>query len=887
MGTTMRPMNLTMSVSVRVATMAALTAMIFMAATRSMTTRAIADEPWPAMATPVGHPQRVEVHPASIRLSGPRERVQFVVTGIDDHGEVRDLTHAAEYEADDPGVLALEGSVARPTGDGVAVVSVRAGDVEASATVEVSGYDRPRAVSFEYDALAALSKQGCNSGACHGSPSGKGGFRLSLRAFDPAFDRSTLVREHVGRRVNPIEPEESLLLAKPMMKVWHGGGKQIRPQDPAYRVLVDWIAAGCPTEGDEEARCVGLQVHPPAGRVLKWPAHTQQFSALAHFSDGSVRDVSEMAVYSSSDVDVASVTETGLVTGKQRGQAAVIVRYMEFVETSLVTFVEDVEGYAWEGQPTHNDIDALVDAQLRQLRYVPSDVCRDDEFVRRIFLDILGRLPQVSEVETFLADASPDKRSRLIDDLLERPEFAKFWALKWGDLMRLTRDQVGDDGVYKFHRWLERAVADNMPYDEFARQLLTAQGSTHVYPPANFYRTATDANDCVETVSQVFLGARLQCAKCHNHPAERWTQDDYYGMAAFFNRVQRKNTLKPDETLIWVSKSGEVTQPRTGEQMKPSFPAGQSVDATGVDDRRELFARWLVSPDNPFFAKIEVNRIWSYLLGRGIVDPPDDFRDSNPPSNAALLEMLAKEFVDSGFDRKRMIRTITNSRTYQASARPNESNRDEERYFSRRYPRFLTAEQLLDAIADVTGVPEAFSGLPEGTRATHLPAPDVVKHPFLEDFGQPHRKTVCQCERASESNLDMAMQFYNGPLIDGKLKHANNRFRQRMKAGASDEAIITELYLAAYSRPPSDHERTLHLEYLADRRARWQERLGEAGADAADGANPGEGANPADGADPGEGAGPGHEANWETERGQAFEDVTWALLTSNEFLLQR
>lgn len=866
MGTAMRPTGLTISVSVRVAAMAAMI---------SVTAVAIADEPWAAMATPVGHPHRIEVHPASIRLAGPRDRVQFVVTGIYGDGEVRDLTHAVDYEADDPGVLALDGGVARPAGDGVAVVSVRAGDVEASATVEVSGYDRPQRVSFEYDALAALSKQGCNSGACHGSPSGKGGFRLSLRAFDPAFDRLTLVREHVGRRVNPIEPEESLLLAKPMMKVWHGGGKQIRPQDPAYRLLVDWIAAGCPTEGDEEARCVGLEVFPSSGRILKWPAHTQQFSALAHFSDGSVRDVSEMAVYSSSDVDVASVTDTGHVTGKQRGQAAVIVRYMEFVETSLVTFVEDVEGYAWEGQSTLNEIDELVDAQLRQLRYVPSGLCRDDEFVRRIFLDILGRLPRVSEVETFLADGSPDKRSRLIDDLLERPEFAKFWALKWGDLMRLTRDQVGDDGVYKFHRWLERAVADNMPYDEFARQLLTARGSTHVHPPANFYRTATDANDCVETVSQVFLGARLQCAKCHNHPAERWTQDDYYGMAAFFNRVQRKGTLKPDETLIWVAGGGEVTQPRTGEQMKPSFPAGESVDATGVDDRRELFARWLVSPENPFFAKIEVNRIWSYLLGRGIVDPPDDFRDSNPPANAALLETLAKEFVDSGFDRKRMIRTITNSRTYQAAARPNESNRDEDRYFSRRYPRFLTAEQLLDAIADVTGVAEPFSGLPEGTRATHLPAPDVVKHPFLEDFGQPHRKTVCQCERASESNLEMAMQFYNGSLIDGKLKHENNRFRQRMKAGVSDEAIITELYLAAYSRPPSDHERTLHLEYLADRQARWQELREEQQRREEVESDPGDDIDPEVGAD------------WETERGKAFEDVTWALLTSNEFLLQR
>jgi hypothetical protein len=416
-----------------------------------------------------------------------------------------------------------------------------------------------------------------------------------------------------------------------------------------------------------------------------------------------------------------------------------------------------------------------------------------------------------------IADASSDKRAKLIDQLLERPEFAKFWTLKWGDLLRLTSKQVGGDGVYKYHRWVERAIAANMPYDQFARELLTASGSTHLNPAANFYRTATDTNDCVETISQVFLGARLQCAKCHNHPFERWTQDNYYGMAAFFNRVQRKKTPKPDETFIWVSSKGEVTQPRTGKQMKPWLPGDGDVDKPEVDDRRELFAEWLTRPDNPFFAKIEANRIWSHLLGRGIVDPPDDFRDSNPPSNAALLESLAADFAKNGFDRKHVIRTILNSRTYQSSFEPNDFNKDDTKYFSHYQPRLLSAEQLLDAICDVTAVPEKFGSLPPTTRATQLPAPDLVKHEFLKIFGQPERQTVCQCERSSESNLGMAIQFFNGPLIYNKLRDGNNRFRQLLSQEKADPEIITELHFAAVNRPPTEKELAATLKHISSK----------------------------------------------------------------------
>ena len=765
----------------------------------------------------VGKPDRIEVFPPAVKLAGVREQMQLVVTGYYADGSLQDLTRAAEFASSNAEVFTIDGSVVQPKGDGSADLKVSVGGKEASIAVNVANQGKPQTVSFEYGTLAALSKQGCNAGACHGSPSGKGGFRLSLRAFDPELDKLTLIHEDFGRRTNALDPAESLLLLKPLMKVPHGGGLKVRASDPAYEVIHDWIAEGCKLDAPEQARCVKLQVYPPSGRLLKRPAHTQQLSILAHFSDGSIRDVTELAVYTSSDEAVASVTEAGLVVGKDRGEAAVIVRYKEFIESSFVTFVRDIEGFAWSNPPTNNYIDETVHAKLQQLKFLPSEICTDDEFIRRVYLDVIGILPTVAEVHKFSSDSASDKRSQLIDQLLERPEFGKFWTLKWGDLLRLTSKQVGGDGVYKYHRWVERAITANMPYDQFARELLTAQGSSHLNPPANFYRTAADTNDCVESISQVFLGARLQCAKCHNHPFERWTQDNYYGMAAFFNRVQRKKTPKPDETFIWVSSKGEVTQPRTGKQMKPWLPGDGDVEEAEVDDRRVIFADWLTRPDNPFFAKIEANRIWSHLLGRGIVDPPDDFRDSNPPSNAALLEALSADFIKSGFDRKHVIRTILNSRTYQSSFEPNNFNKDDLKYFSHYQPRLLSAEQLLDAICHVTAVPEKFGSLPLTTKATQLPAPDLVKNEFLKIFGQPERQTVCQCERSSESNLGMAIQFFNGPLIYNKLRDGNNRFRQLLDQKKPDQEIISELHLAAVNRPPTEKELAATMKHISSK----------------------------------------------------------------------
>ena len=569
------------------------------------------------------------------------------------------------------------------------------------------------------------------------------------------------------------------------------------------------------------------------------PAHTQQMVALAHFSDGTVRDVTRLACFSSSDEAVATVDENGLVVAGDRGEAAILVRFLDKLESATMMFLKEVPGFKWNSPQENNFVDHHVFAKLEQLQILPSELCTDEEFIRRVYLDVIGILPTPEEAAAFLADTASDKRAKVIDALLERPEFAEFWALKWGDLLRIRNAKVSNSGVHKFHRWLVAAFRDNMPYDQFARELLTAEGSTFVNPPANYYRTATETNDCTETTSQLFLGIRIQCAKCHNHPFERWSQDNYYGIGAFFNRVQRKQGVNPDEQVIWVARAGEVTQPRTGQQMQPWLPLTGTAELAGEGDRRETLVEWLVKPDNPFFAKVEVNRIWGHLMGRGVVEPVDDFRDSNPPASASLLAALAGDFAAHGYDRKHVMRTILNSRTYQLSSRKNEFNATDSKYFSHATTRLLTAEQLLDAICRVTQVSEKFAGLPAGTHATALPSPDVDSD-FLKVFGQPARETACQCERSTDSNLSQALQMINGPLVHSKVRDENNRLRKLAAAGKSNEEIISELYLAGLCRRPSEPEMAAATKHIA-------------------------------------GAG---------DRMRGLEDVCWAILNANEFLFQ-
>jgi len=765
----------------------------------------------------IARAKTMEVYPSEILLADQKAKRQLVVTGYDDKQLPRDWTDDVLITSANPEIAKVRGTVVYPVANGETEINVQLGPLRQSIVVRVANMEIASRTQFESDVLVALSKQGCNSGACHGSPSGKGMFRLSLRAFDRSLDELTLIREDFGRRVNCMDPEQSLLLLKPLMKVGHGGGKQLSKDDAAYKILTDWIREGAMADPVGTPRCIRLEIFPHSKRVLQRIAGHQQLAITAHFADGTSRDVTDLVAYETSNTGVATVDAQGLVTAQGRGEAVILVRFLEHIESAPLMFIEPVANFAWTSPPPNNYIDEYVNAKLLQIQYLPAETCSDAEFLRRVYLDVIGILPTVDQCNAFLNDAQADKRAQLIDQLLEREEFAKFWALKWGDLLRMTSKLVGDEGVYKYHRWVEDAIRNDMPYDDFARELLTASGSTLSNPPANFYRTSADMNECVETISQVFLGARLQCAKCHNHPFERWTQDNYYGLGAFFNRVQRRKTQRTGEMFVWASEAGEVTQPRTGEQMKPWLPVTGNLENNISGDRREALAQWLVSPENPYFAKIGANRIWSQLFARGIVDPVDDFRDSNPPTNEPLLDALAKDFIDGGFSAKHLLRSILNSRTYQASHLTNDFNQDDTLYFSHQQPRLLTAEQLLDAVNHVTGISQTFGNLPVGTKATQLPAPDVVKVDFLKVFGQPERSTVCACERVGDSNLGMAIELFNGPMIHERLRDPQNRFHIALAAGTPVEEVLRHLYLAAVCRLPAEVERNAALEHCKKR----------------------------------------------------------------------
>jgi hypothetical protein len=559
-----------------------------------------------------------------------------------------------------------------------------------------------------------------------------------------------------------------------------------------------------------------LELLPASGRVLKHPHFEQQIVARAHFDDGSVRDVTRLTKFTSTDEHVASVSDGGMLVGHRRGQAAVMARYLDQLVSCQFTFVEDIDGFRWPNPPANNYVDELVYEKLRQLQYEPAELCSDTDFVRRVYLDVIGVLPTIEEQEVFLADKAPDRRQRLIDKLLARPEHAHFWASKWGDLLRLQKEEVSEAGVHKFYNWLVDVVSRNVPFNEFARELLTAQGSTFDHPAANYYRACDEPIKAAETTAQLFLGSRIQCAKCHNHPFENWTQDNFYGLTAFFTRVNRKPGRRVDEEIVYVARSGEVRQPRTGQIMKPWVPGDGEISDTEIRDRRAAFAEWLTKPANPFFARVAVNRVWAAVMGQGIVEPVDDFRQSNPPAISALLDKLAEDFVEHGYDQKHILRTILNSRVYQFSSQTTELNRDDARFFSHAKMRMLSAEQLLDAVCQVTQVAESFPGLPPDTAATEIPSPDF-DHEFLDAFGRPPRNTACACERGTQSTLAQVIELFNGTMIRQKLADKHNRFRRMLDEGRPHREVVEQLYRTAVCRPPTEAEMKSAIDYIGNK----------------------------------------------------------------------
>jgi hypothetical protein len=780
-------------------------------------------------------PVRIAVEPTVVRLDGAGARQQIAVTGYFADGSVRDLTADSRFAVEPPSVAAVSDSGVVTAGQGgQAQLRVIAGGCSATVAVSVDLVDRVRAVSYRLDVVALLSKAGCNMGACHGNLNGKGGFRLSLRGDDPGFDLLALTRDTFGRRTDRSDPARSLIVRKPIGQVPHEGGQRFPTGSPEEATLLRWIASGARDDVATAPRLTKLRVFPAERRVAA-PGLTQQLVVSAEFSDGSRRDVTRQASYDVSDPTRAAVTEDGRVEATGPCETTVAVRYLGGRGISRLAFLADRPDFVWSAPEPAGAIDEHVFAKLKALKIRPSEISTDPAFLRRAYLDSIGRLPEPAEARAFLASADPEKRAQLVDRLVERPEFADFWALKWADLLRNEEKTMGEKGVWIFQRWLRDQFARDVPLDEFARLLVTAQGSTWTNPPSSFYRTNRDPMTAAEAIGQVFLGVRLQCARCHNHPFDVWTQDDYYGLAAFFGNVQRKqvNNLRRDgldtheingDEMVYLSGRAELVQPRTGEMMEPKPPRGPKPRLGDDPDALDELAVWLTR-DNPQFARNLANRAWFNLVGRGVVDPVDDFRDSNPPANPALLDTLTAKLVWGGMRLKPLVASIMKSRTYQLGSRPNETNADDEANFSHASVRLLPAEVLLDAIGQALDHRRAFDDAPAGSRAVQLPGARMGGQ-FLKTFGKPDRLLTCECERSEATTLAQAFQLINGDAIRETLEADDNRLGRLLQSGASDDAILAEIYLATLCREPTESERTAVLAHITagkDRRKAWED----------------------------------------------------------------
>ena len=706
-------------------------------------------------------------------------------------------------------------------------------------------------IYFKTDIVPILTKLGCNGGGCHGKATGQNGFQLSLFGFDPDQDYESLVRESRGRRLSPAFPDRSLLLLKATARMPHGGGRRLEESSDDYQVLREWIAQGSPKPGTDDPQLVRLELSPEEQVLSK--NETLQLTATAIFSNGTSRDVTKRAVYQSNDLSIASIENDGLVrTAGQPGMVAVMARFGDQIATihAAVPFVSDpvkravieeqLRGIGFQpvasssqnnGNQNNDNQGDRQDAdptnthllnQWRQLGVVPSALADDATFLRRASIDICGTLPTPEEITEFLADTGSDKRSRLIDRLLDRPEYASYFALKWADILQnrgagySTSQQRASTAL--FSGWLRDSLADNKPYDQFVSEIITASGSQYQNPPALWYRTVRKPSEYVESVAQAFLGIRVQCAQCHHHPTERWSQEDYFSFAANFARVGRKGGFAdaevPTDEIIFLSNRGETRHPRTSEILKPR-PLGAAEFSLGPDDDPRIsLARWMTSPDNPFFARTMANRMWAHFLGRGLVHPIDDARSTNPPSNPELLDTLAQEFAASGFNVKSLIRSITLSHAYGLESTPHDGNAGDSQTFSRFYPRRLSAEVLLDGMSQVLDVPTEFAGVPAGTRAIELPDENVAAH-FLDVFGRPARMSACECERVDAPALTQALELVNSAEIQRKLTAKTGYPQLLAESGKSDTDVANEIFVRVLARQPRPDEQKAATDYFA------------------------------------------------------------------------
>ncbi|HTU16435.1 MAG TPA: DUF1553 domain-containing protein [Gemmataceae bacterium] len=802
----------------------------------------------------------LKILPASVTLTGPHASQRLLVLAEENGQIVGEQTPQAKLTSSHPAVATVDATgVVRAAGDGEATITAAVGGKQTTVKVTVRKTKAPFTWSFRNHVIPMLTRAGCNSGACHGALAGKGGLKLSLRGYDPDSDHFVLTRQALGRRIDRSEPARSLVLLKPTQAISHGGGQKIEPGSTDYHVLADWIAAGAPGPRAEEPRIQRLEVL-PASAVLK-PKDTLQIVVRAWYSDGHSEDVTRWAKLNSSEDLVATVNADGKAAVSGYGEAAITVWYSNLVAANRIAspLPNALDPKVFTSAEKHNFIDGLVLKKLESLRIPPSPSCSDGEFMRRAYLDAAGILPKPEELEKFLADKSPDKRAKLIDSLLERPEFVDYWAYKWSDLLLITTRRLPQPAVWSFYQFVRQSVADNKPWDRFARDILTASGGSLDNGAANYFVLHKDISDLTESTAVTFMGMSVTCCRCHNHPLEKWTQDQYWSMANLFARVALKNGERAGDVNVQALPSGDVPHLRRGVPMPPTPLDGKPLSLDSSIDRRVYFVDWLTAADNPYFAKALVNRVWRSFMGRGLVEAEDDLRQTNPPTNPELLNALAKDFIAHKFDVKHLMRTIMNSASYQRSSRPLPGNRNDDRFYSHYLIRRLSAEILLDAYSQVTEVPTPFTqissaagdsaskynGYPLGTRALQLPDSLVVSR-FLDAFGRPERSQTCSCERQQDSSVAQALHVNNGKTLNDKIRAKNSRIEKWLRDKITDEQAVQRLFLMALSREPT-----------ATEMKKFQTLLAEVSADA------------------------------KTTRREALEDLFWSVLASKEFMFNR
>jgi hypothetical protein len=761
----------------------------------------------------------LEVWPAVIALKGQDDSAQLIVTAVL-AGRLQDMTAGVEYKIGNPDLAKVTASGRIiPIANGETEIVASFGDKAVKIPVKTESMDVDLPINFANQVVPIFTKLGCNGGGCHGKSGGQNGFALSLLGFVPDFDFQTLVKENRGRRLFPASPENSLLLTKAAGQIAHAGGKRLDASSDEYKLIRRWIASGAAYGSEKDPVVTKVTVHPES-RVLT-RNNRQQFAVIAHYSDGSSSDVTQRAQYESNDQEIAVVDGSAMVrTLEMSGDAAIMARYQGQVAVfrATVPLGLPTPNYAFEERTI---VDRFTKKKWEQLGVVPSDLSTDEQFLRRVSLDLTGTLPSPAKVKAFLDNKDLNKRDQLIDELLDSAEYSYLFANKWADILRVKRRNQADRaaGTFAFHTWIREAIARDMPYDQFAREILAANGDEAQSPTAVWYKELTDPQQFVDDTAQVFLGLRIACAQCHHHPYEKWSQDDYWGMAAFFGRVGRKNvkTLasandQAQRLVVFNKPSGTVTNKRTNQPAKIQPLDGAPMEISSDDDPRHRLVDWMSDAHNPFFARAVANRYWAHFFGRGIVDPLDDMRVTNPPSNPELLDALAKDLVDSKFSLKHLVKTIVKSRTYQLSSLPNEFNKHDKQSFARFYPRRMSAEVLYDAVNQVTASKAKFGSLPTDknapNRAIMLPDESFQSY-FLDVFGRPQRISACECERVSEANLAQALHLLNSQEIQEKL---GSRADLMAKDARPDDDKVQELFVWAFGRQPS----TEHLAVAVD-----------------------------------------------------------------------